>query len=247
MQSIISIFAGSLITFSPFLLFEIKHNFPNFQTIYEFVTRSTTHGYKTFNYIWLISNFGNIFIEGLTKLKGTAITQIAFWILTFGGIFGLVKNFKNKEKRLIWSIGLIWFIGGLAFLRFYTGQIFDYYLGFMYPVPFLMFGLIVSLFWQKAILKIMIVSLATIIIAYFAANGFYRSPPNHLIDQTEKVANLVIEKSEGKPFNFALITDHNSDHAYRYFLDIKAHKPHDLETMVTEQLRSEERPCRERV
>ncbi|MDP2632599.1 MAG: hypothetical protein Q8P25_02665, partial [Candidatus Curtissbacteria bacterium] len=71
---------------------------------------------------------------------------------------------------------------------------------------------------------------------YFMTHSFYNNPPNRLINQTEDVADFVIEKSGGAPFNFALITDHNSDHAYKYFLDIKEHKPQELETLITDQL-----------
>ena len=38
-----------------------------------------------------------------------------------------------------------------------------------------------------------------------------------------------MEKSEGKPFNFALITNQNSDHAYRYFLEVWGAKPVTIE------------------
>ena len=227
---------GSLVTFSPFLIFEIKHNFPNFKTILEFVTRPSTHGYKNTNFIWLVSNLANILLEDLSKLKGTNFTKVTFWILTAGGVWGLFKNWHNSDKKLIFSIGVIWFLGGLFFLRYYTGQIFNYYFGFMFPAPFLLFGLVVSLLWQKLIAKITIVSVTLIVISYFITNSFYKNPPNKLIDQTEQVADFVIEKSQNKPYNFALITDHNSDHAYRYFLEIKGYEPIELETLVTDQL-----------
>lgn len=232
---IVSSITGSLISFSPFLIFEAKHGFPNFQTIREFVTRGTTIGYKTTNFIWLISNVGNIFLEEMSKLKGTQITKLVFWILTLGGLFGLIKNWQN-EKKLIFSVALIWFLGGLAGIRFYTGQVFDYYFGFMFPAPFLLFGVVLSLVWNKLIFKIASITLTSVMLIWFIAGGFYRSAPNRLLNQTEYVADFVIEKSEREPFNFALITDHNSDHAYRYFLEIKGHQPTELETLVTDQL-----------
>lgn len=228
--------AGFLITFAPFLLFEIKNGFPNFQTILEFVTRGTTVGYKSTNYFWIISNVGNIFLEFLTKINGTAITRIIFWALAASGIYGLVKFWRESDKKLIFSIGLIWFIGGLAGLRFYSGQIFDYYFGFMFPAPFLLAGVVISLVWQKTTVKIAIVILTLITLGWFAANGFYRFPPNRLLDQTATVADFVVETAGGQPFNFALITDSNSDHAYRYFLEISGHKPTELEELITEQL-----------
>lgn len=227
--------SGFLITFSPFLLFEIKNDFPNFQTILEFVTRGTTVGYKSTNYFWIISNVGNIFLEFLTKINGTVITRIVFWTLSGVGIYGFVKYWRT-DKRLIFSIAAIWFIGGLAGLRFYAGQLFDYYFGFMFPAPFLLAGIVISLVWQKTTVKIAIVILTLITLGWFAANGFYRFPPNRLLDQTATVADFVIEKAGGQPFNFALITDSNSDHAYRYFLEISGHKPTELEELITEQL-----------
>lgn len=227
--------AGFLVTFSPFLLFEIKNGFPNFNTILEFVTRGTTVGFKTTNFVWLISNIGNIFLEELTKIKGTQITIIAFWILTLGALFGLFKNFKT-DKKIIFSIGLIWFLGGLAGLRFYTGQVFDYYFGFMFPAPFLLLGLVISLVASQKLLRVAAAVLTAAAVIFFATKSPLSFPPNRLLDQTSHVADFVIEKSEGKPFNFALITDSNSDHAYRYFLDVKGANPLELETMVTEQL-----------
>ncbi|MDQ3239355.1 MAG: hypothetical protein M3P33_02415, partial [bacterium] len=54
--------------------------------------------------------------------------------------------------------------------------------------------------------------------------------------RAEQVAKSVIQnKAEGK-YNFALITPGNSDHAFRYFLEIYKHKPTPLETEVTTQL-----------
>lgn len=232
----LSIFIGAIITFSPFLVFEFKHNFPNFITIHEFVTRGSTIGYKGHDFVWIISNVGNILLEELTGLKATIYTLIAFWVLTLGGIFGLIKNWKNAEKKLVFSIGLIWFLGGLAGIRFYAGQVFDYYFGFMYPAPFLLLGLVFSLFWQGKILKVASIAITLVAATYFVSNGFYKNQPNRLINQTETVADFVIEKSGGQPFNFALITDHNSDHAYKYFLDIKGYKPTELETLITDQL-----------
>ncbi|MBI3341898.1 hypothetical protein HY024_02140, partial [Candidatus Curtissbacteria bacterium] len=177
-----------------------------------------------------------MFLEYLTNLKGTIITRIVFFTLLIAGIYGFAKNYKNKEKRIYYSIGFIWFFGGLFALKFYMGQIFDYYFGFMFPAPFFLFGILTALVWKNLYSKIVVVLFTAACIAWFLPNEFYKSPPNHLINQTEDVANFVIDKSEGKPFNFALISDHNSDYAYRYFLEVHGHNPTELETMITNQL-----------
>lgn len=235
-QMLISSVIGFLITFSPFLLFEIKHQFPNFVTISEFVTRGSTHGFRTYNFLWIVSNLGNRFLGEISKLETTSITMTVFWVLTIGGIVGLIRNWKNKEKRLVFLIGLIWFVGGLLSLGYYTGQIFDYYFGFMFVAPFFLFGIISSIFWKNNVFRFIVIIFTAATLLWFLKNGFYTREPNRLINQTENVANFVIEKSEGKPYNFALITDHNSDHAYKYFLDVKGYKPTELETLITDQL-----------
>lgn len=227
---------GALITFSPFLIFEIRHGFPNFRTIFEFVTRKTTHGYQSPNIIWVISNFGNIFLEEISKFAGTIFTQIAFWFLALGGLFILIKNWSDEKRRLVCSIGAIYFLGGLAFLRLYSGQIFDYYYGFMFPAPFFLFGLIVGETLRKNIFKLIFISFTIFAVVLFLNREFWTSLPNRLLDQTANVADFVIQKAGGKPYNFALMSEHNSDQAYRYFLEIKGAKPVDLETMVTDQL-----------
>lgn len=227
---------GFLITFSPFLLFEAKHNFPNFNTIFEFVTRGTTTGFASSNLIWIVSNLGNIFLEEIANLKGTIFTRIAFWFLALTGLIGLYLHRNDKEKRLVISISLIWFIVGLLGLRFYAGQIFDYYFGFMFVSPFVLSGLVFSLLWKNIYLKIVVAIFAVLTFAIFVSRGFHINEPNRLINQTENIANFVIEKTQGEPYNFALISEGNSDHAYRYFLEPKGHRPTELETLITDQL-----------
>lgn len=227
---------GFTITFSPFLIFEIRHNLPNFRTILEFTTRGTTIGYKTPHFVWLISNTGNILLEEISYLKGTLATKLAFWILSLGSVGGLIFYRKNFQKKLIFTIGIIWFLGGILILRSYTGQVYDYYFGFMFPAPFLTTALVIFLMWRRLITRLAALALVLTTLVFFVQNGFYKSTPNHLIDQTENIANLVIEKSENRPYNFALISNSNSDHAYRYFLEIKNNKPKQLEEIITNQL-----------
>ena len=43
------------------------------------------------------------------------------------------------------------------------------------------------------------------------------APPNNQLAQARMVAKDAFDKAEGKPFNFALLANFNSDHVYRYF------------------------------
>lgn len=235
--SIIATVLGFLTPFSPFLFFEIKNSFPNFRTIIEFVTRDANSGFKSLNPEWIFIDIGNIFFEAISKVEQTLYTKLAFIFLAFASLFALFKNLKSIEKRTPLIVGTVWLIGGLAGLRFYTGSVYDYYFGFLFPAPFFLYGLTLGhFFWDRTYLKAIAITLTIFLIFVFQKNAFYKTPPNRLILQTSEIADLVIEKSEGKEYNFGLISESNSDHAYRYFLEVKDKKPKELEEIVTDQL-----------
>jgi hypothetical protein len=69
-----------------------------------------------------------------------------------------------------------------------------------------------------------------VLITFLNLQGIpFRYPANRQLNQMETIAKFVEDKTEGKPFNFALITGGNSDHAYRYFFTIWNHPPVTIE------------------
>lgn len=241
----LAFFAGSFVTFSPFLFFEIKHKFPNTKTILEFVTRGSTLGYLHTGAFDKIKNSWDKFFEFQTKIANPYIRNLIFWSITVLGFYSYFQTKDNKEKKLAFSIAIIWFIGGFIGISLYQGAVYDYYYEFMFPAPFLLLGLIFGQFFSNFFGKIFSISLTGCILVFFALNGFYRTPPNRIINQTKDIVNNVVAKSEGQPYNFALISEHNSDQAYRYFLDISTNKPTELSENITNQLLiiCEEKKC----
>lgn len=232
--SIILITIGSLVTFSPFLFFEIKNDFPNFKTILEFATRGSTIGYSG-NILQSVAGTANLFLTWITKIEYSLYTQLYFWISSSIVLASLIYKWKSSQK-LVLSIGLIYFLGGVFFLKLYAGQLHDYYFGIIFPAPFIIFGLLTHVLWNKLITRIAVISFFAITLALFVTKGFYTSLPNRLIEQTNIIADAVIKSAGGKQFNFALVSQSNSDHAYRYYLEIKGHPPTSLEENVTDQL-----------
>jgi hypothetical protein len=62
------------------------------------------------------------------------------------------------------------------------------------------------------------------------------TPPNNQFTRTQAISDFIIQKSAGKPFNFALIAEHNYDAAYQFVLDAKGHKPLQVPFDITDQL-----------
>ena len=48
----------------------------------------------------------------------------------------------------------------------------------------------------------------------------FRFSANRQLAQVEEISKFVVDKTDNKPFNFALITGGNSDHGYRYFFTL---------------------------
>ena len=65
----------------------------------------------------------------------------------------------------------------------------------------------------------------------------FRFEPNNQLGQVERIAEDVINNTDGKPFNFALISGGNSDHAYRYFFELWGRSPITIENAVLDPVR----------
>lgn len=234
---------GFIIGWSPFLAFEARHGFQNIQNIINFIFHPQGKDAIVTNGGFM-SNIASVFFRLFARITTNypppeqVSTQahlnlfIGFWgiiLLATGSFVLLIYQFrKNKDNNKKLQIGLLlcWFIFGVGLFGFYRKNIYDYYFGFMFPLPFILLGnFIFFLLNKKRILRYAaIIILSVIIINNFSAMPF-RYPPNRQLAQTEEISQSVLDKTNGAPFNFALITLGNSDHAYRYFFKINQRDP----------------------
>jgi hypothetical protein len=120
---------------------------------------------------------------------------------------------------------LIWLLIPVLLFGFYKKAIYDYYFGIFFAVPFLVTGFILAYLakrrWGAAVAGMLWVAL----LVYNWQGRPFRYPPNNLLANTRHVAQVAFDATGGMPFNFALITDNNSDHAYRYFFEVWGRPP----------------------
>ena len=99
----------------------------------------------------------------------------------------------------------------------------------MFPLPFLLVGNALGGEWLNRFKKkwpVWIgIGLFGSMLIFNLLDMPFRYPPNNQKRAAEKVADFVLEKAGNKPYNFALITKGNSDHAYRYFFHIRGKDP----------------------
>ncbi len=239
----LTFFFGFIIGWSPFLAFEIRHGFPDFKSIIDFVLHSGNTGanQNLFSIIYdvyfrvfgrLVLNFPqadqfhwfNPLIINLWIILTLIVAMLASVLL----IFNFIKSYKSENFRKYLLIFLWGFVGIILF-GFYKKSIYDYYFSFMFPMPFILVAaLIVYIFESnrlKVFGKIIAVLLFLLIFALNIQGIPFRYPANRQLNQMRTIADFVMTKTDAKPFNFALISGGNSDYAYRYFFTIWNHPP----------------------
>lgn len=237
------IFIGFVIGFSPFLAFEARHGFPNIMSIFKFVFHSSDVN-GSGNYTSIIQDvffrlFGRLVtafpppaqvsLQAHPALFGLYIFTWALGILSFlYFIMQCVQEFRFRDKKFLQiALLFVWFIVGILLFGFYKKQIYDYYFEFLFPLPFLIVGLFLSYLWyqKKIVLSFLAAAIFLFLIFINLQSEPFQHPPNRQLNQLETISRFVLDKSGGKPYNFALITGGNSDHAYRYFFTIWHHPP----------------------
>jgi hypothetical protein len=254
--------AGFLTFMGPFLLFEVYHSFPNISNIFRFVFNNRGGGFTGgYSYWFIIQDtiyrlFLRLVAGGNDLLAQISVVFVMITLLyvlyrAFTGYKKSKLNFKTyiselsvNKKGIGFLILILWLVCGVALWGFYKKAIFDYYYSYMYALPILLFAASLGLFYdllnkKNNILKIswLIITIAFVsVLVYSNQQATKLVFAGRQVYRAEEVAKSVIEHVGDNKYNFALLTPGNSDHAYRYFLEIYGHKPTPLETEVTKQL-----------
>jgi hypothetical protein len=228
---------GFLIGASPFFAFEVRHGFPNTRTIFEFVTRGgQTTGPRSLNLLWLIFEITRFNLESILGSDLAPITPHLSWIflaLVILGLFVVLKKSTLLSPTTL-TVFTFWFVGTLG-IGFYKGQLHYHYFEYLFPAPFLLVALLLSLL-KSVRHRLAAGSVALIAAGLLIVRSPSWQPGSQLIDQTQNITLEALALTENQPFNFALIANGNSDHAYRFFMEINHQPPTPLEQAVTAQL-----------
>jgi len=248
-----SFFLGFMLGWSPFLAFEIRHGFTNIISIINFVLKPQDINVSG-HFFGIVGNvslrvFGRLVANfpASEKISSWSEMSIACWsyftiILGIASVgFLTYKCFKEYKLRSAdfakFSLLLLWLIFGVGLFGFYRKSIYDYYFGFMFPLPFLIVGILIKNLWAKKMGKIFGISILLILVWLNSLTPPYKYPANRQLNQAEEISRFVINKTNNKPFNFALITGGNSDHAYRYFFTVWHKEPMTIQNEIIDPKR----------
>lgn len=232
-----------LILMSPLLIFDLKHNFMNYRALTTFFSnRETTVNLNILN---TLGRYPTIYIDSLIGRYVTGDNQTLKNIVSlvlFLPLFASIYLWRKGEK-IRWGIFAlyVWLLIGVSGLVLYKQTVYDHYIGFLNPVPFMLIGAIAASFraLRQADVKIAR-NFFLILVVILLIGEIIRSPliisPNNQLKRTQDATKFVIEQAGGKPFNFALLAEHNYDAAYQFYLDIYGFKPKVLPFEKTDQL-----------
>lgn len=208
----------------PLVLFDFKHNFLNYRAITEVFTGGQSVG---FNPVETFLKIPNIFFHDLIGRYLAAENIFLASAVSVLVLLPIILSFKKLERNWPVLFLTVWLLVGLIGLSFYQGNIYDHYLGFLNPVPYLLLGGGFSVFKFKP-QTVYIMGWLILIVALSYVN-FSRNPllknPNYQLTRTQEVAKFIITKTNGQPFNFALIAKSNYDSAYQFYLSQYGHTP----------------------
>ncbi len=245
--------AGFVIGYGPFLAFELRHGFPNTISIFNFLREGEGTGLVPAMFWKNVSDvtyrlFGRLVFrlpppEQLVNAPAVFASAwdigIKFTIFASLGLLvgyiakilpGETKTKKNDPSPVAGALlFLLWLVIPVVLFGFYKKGIYDYYFGLFFALPFLLFAIVlrsIRVHWLgKAAAMAVVIGLL-----YLNWEGRpFKFIPNNQLGQAQMIAKAAYEKTNGKPYNFALLTGGNSDHAYRYFFEIWGNAPVPIE------------------
>jgi 4-amino-4-deoxy-L-arabinose transferase-like glycosyltransferase len=204
---------------SPLVLFDFRHGFLNSKALYKFLTiRQETVSIKPWT---AIPKSYPIFEEINTSLitAKEPVGKIVTFILTLWSVYMILKKRKDIRSNSGFYIIILWITFALIGFGIYKQPIYDHYFGFLFPASFLLTAFFLTLILESKFKIFGVIALGILIYVNLINNPLQFSP-NMQMNRSINVANKILEVTNGKPFNLAVLAERNYEDGYRYFLDI---------------------------
>ena len=141
---------GFILGWSPFLLFELRHHFPNFRTLYRFILFGEEVGFVAQKFLPIVTDVSFRLFNRLVVNNQTILAHLLLFLTLMIFVFNWFKKRKQKGFLATYSLLGLWLLVGVTLFGFYQKPIYDYYLGFMFPLPFLLTALVFNKIAKKS-------------------------------------------------------------------------------------------------
>lgn len=225
-----------LLLMSPLLVFDIRHNWLNLSAMKSFLGEGEgSFGGVAFG----IKNFlktSNLLVTRTLGARNEVLGILATTTIFLGSVFLYLKKKAN-------AVLLSWFLIGAFGLSLYKSEVYDHYMGFLFPVSFLLFGSIVSFILKKKnrLLTVSVYIFSAFLIIFSIKNSPLSSSPNRQLQRNIETSSLIEKEASGERLNLASITRNSNRDPYVYLLlksgvEVVDIDPNAVAYTVTDQL-----------
>lgn len=213
-----------IISLTPQILFDFKHQGQNIKALTTFFTqRETTVNLKAYKSLPVIPSLFNQINTDLLAGKNTTFGVIISIILFIGIIYLFFKHRNNNLIIFIW-----WYLIGLIGLGLYKQHIYSHYFGFLFPVVFILMA-----YFLSKLPKLLTIFLLIFLTLFSLLQNPFRWQPNYQLKTTIEIVNHIITKSANQDFNYALLS--KMGYAFPYYLVENKHY-FEIKDKLTDQL-----------
>jgi 4-amino-4-deoxy-L-arabinose transferase-like glycosyltransferase len=217
------------ILMSPLLFFDLRHNFQNFYAVKAFFTSSRDIGLPLYIYLSKVGSMAFMVSSNLLSAKNIYLSIITLTLF----LSALIWMCINKKLKSSFGLVFLWLVIGIIGVSLYRGPVYDHYLEFLFPAPFLLLGAFAqNLGKTKTWYLIFGIYLLALTFVNFK-NSPVLSSPNMQLPRAISVAKVIQEKANGGRFNLASISEFNNRDVYQYFLMIWGDKVVDTDPSST--------------
>lgn len=238
----VSIFAICIFLFlmSPLLIFDLRHNWMNYNAMKTFFTaRDTTVSINIWSSIPKIPDIAIDIINSLITAKNKIVSQIVLAIVSIPSILFLLGRKKlHKNETSGFSVLFLWIVFGLIGFGLYKQPVYDHYYGFLFTAPFLLIGgFVQDIFENLSKTGTYFLIFGLLLLFYLnIINNPLKFNPNNQMKRAENVANKIIEESLNKEFNMAVVAERNYEDGYQYFLEKNNSKMINIDAQIVDSV-----------
>jgi hypothetical protein len=198
--------------FLPLIIFDLRHNFLNFNKFIMMLSGTDNVGYITNKYIWLRSFWRSLNIFNIFPLIAE---RLFFLVVLFSSPF----VFKGKNNKILI---LIWILFPILILSQYSGAISEYYYGMVTSlIPFFLTLILFKIIKNKLILSLIISSILFLSIR----NLVISKSASVTLNDKKNIVNYLINQKQDQPFNLSYETGIGLDFGFNYLFEYQGKLP----------------------
>ena len=208
---------------SPLILFELRHQFINTKAVLGYLAKGASE--KVLPLPFFLSLFQKIrfLIPEMVFGVSSKIYSIGILLLVF--FLSGLSYLKSRELRNSLFLTLSFLIFGILVASFYQVKFFNFYLTFLYPIGFLLIGILTSFLSKKGLLwKFGFTLIFLIVFIFNLKRTDIFAESKRTINDLKLVSGVIAEDiKNGQAFNLGGILEEGGFYYnavdYRYFLE----------------------------